>query len=514
MPDPCSDTAAASRNRLSRPAWTRSLRFHLTLWYTGVLALLLTTAGVLFYEGTQQALRAEADGFLASEAHRIVSIDSGSPENGIGPNDLAQDFSGGRSNSKGERAGHAGGSRLLLFDTVYARLVSGSGSPVIQSADLKAHAALTASLDPLLRQPLPAGGRFAFAGPDEEGMMRVLTIPVHVGSDPGLLQVAVPWDHNADILEYLGKLLTLGLLVVLSCAAAGGWALVGRTLRPIGRIVAEADRLDAHALPESLVPRAGESDGEIGLLVATLNGMTMRLRRAFEAQRRYAEAQQRFAADASHELRTPLTVLRGEMDLALGRPREASVYRETLSSAVEEVARMSRIVEGLSYLARQDAGHMEPQRWESVELTPLCRAVVDEARSIAVERRIALSCEGGEPLTMSGDGDQLHQLLRNLVENALKYTPSGGRVQVETRAAANGAAMVIVSDSGLGIAAEDIPHIFERFWRADRSRAGEGSGLGLSICQGIAEAHRATLTAESRLGAGSVFTLLLPSGDR
>ena len=172
----------------------------------------------------------------------------------------------------------------------------------------------------------------------------------------------MPWDHNADILERLGGLLALGVLLVLLLAALGGWALVGRTLQPIRRIVTEAERLDAAALPDALLPEAAETDSEIGQLVATLNRMTTRLRQAFDAQRRFAEAQQRFAADASHELRTPLTILRGEMELALTRPRPPAFYQATLSSAMEEIARMGRIVEGLGFLARRDAGEMQASR--------------------------------------------------------------------------------------------------------------------------------------------------------
>ena len=499
---------------LGARTWLHSLRFQLMLWYTGVLALLLVVAGILFYTGIQSALRTEADGFLASEAHRIVQILSDAPAGEIDSKYLPQEFLSGH---LAERAGRdsdprwaqVGGQRLLPFDTVYARLVRGPGLPTFQSADLAAQPALANSLSPPLRRTIPVGGRFDFAGPDEERMMRVLTLRTQMGRDPALLQLAVPWDHNADAVEYLGRALAGGLLVVLLCAAAGGWTLVGRTLRPIGRIVAEADSLNAEALPEVLLPRAGESDSEIGLLVATLNRMTQRLHKAFEMQRRFAEAQQRFAADASHELRTPLTVLRGELDLALTRPREAAVYQATLASAIEEVARMSRIVEGLSFLARQDAGQIGPIRCEQVELTTLCQDVAEDARPAALQKNIHLHVEGDPALSAAGDPDQLRVLLGNLLGNALKYTPPGGHITLDARRSADGSPIIAVSDSGIGISPQDLPYVFDRFWRADQSRASEGSGLGLPISRAVAEAHGGTLTAASQPGRGSVFTLRL-----
>ena len=258
--------------------------------------------------------------------------------------------------------------------------------------------------------------------------MRVYSLPLRAGSTPGVLQVAVPWDHNADILERLGSLLLLGVPLVLLLAALGGWTLIGRTLQPISRIVTEAERLDAAALPDALLPQAAETDSEIGHLVATLNRMTTRLRRAFDAQRRFADAQQRFAADASHELRTPLTILRGEMELALSRPRAPEQYQETLQSAMQEVARMTRIVEGLGFLARRDAGQLQatPIRAD-VDLAALCDRVVDEFAAQAERRQVALQCgpKSPAPVVVRADPDQLQQLLRNLDGQRPEIHPAG-----------------------------------------------------------------------------------------
>jgi signal transduction histidine kinase len=489
----------------NRSHWTRSLRFRLTLWYTGVLAALLLLASVLLYSGVSHTLKAETDAFLTSQARSIAAADPAEAD------DLAEAIT--------EKPGSARSilNGPLLFDVVYTRLVSRTTNhSVAISPNLTVQPALLAALDPVISLSTAKKGQFSFAGPDEERQMRVLTTPVHLGKVEGWLQVAVPWDHNSDVLERLAALLFLGVPAIILLAGFGGWVLVGRTLQPIGRIVAEAERLDANALPEALLPLAAESDTEIGHLVITLNRMTTRLRRAFEVQRQFAESQQRFAADASHELRTPLTILRGEMELALSRPREAVVYQATLASAVEEIDRMSRIVAGLGFLAREDAGEMSPAPpVQFVDMQQLCTFVGEELAAQAASREISLKIVATAPIFVAGDPDQLHLLLRNLGDNALKYTAPGGSVTLTLAPAAglgmSASAVITVTDTGIGIAGEDLPFVFDRFWRADRARSSEGSGLGLAISKRIAEAHGGTLTVESTLGSGTTFTLGLPS---
>ena len=508
-------TDLAREGRPARRAWARSLRFRLTLWSAGSLAVFLTVAALLVYAGAQHALRAEADAFLAGEARRIAGAAAGTPNDPPERGDLQEAVTSlPPARDPGESAGNHD-SGLLLFDVVYARVVRGPDRPLAMSPSLAGRPALVTALDPLLRGRLPAAGRFDLAGPDEEDTVRVLSLPTQVGPDAAIIQVAVPWDHNADVLERLGTLLLTGILAVLIVAGIGGWVLVGRTLLPIGRIVTEAERLDAATLPEALLPDAAETDSEIGHLVATLNRMTTRLRDSFEGQRRFAEAQQRFAADASHELRTPLTILRGEMELALARPRDAAAYRATLASAVEEVDRMSRIVEGLGFLARSAAGQIEMARGTvSVNVSDLCHAVAADfaARAAAKDVALRVAPEHQKGVVVRGDAVQLGQLLRNLLDNALKYTPPGGQVSVSASAQAP-SALVTVTDTGAGIAAADLPHVFDRFWRADQARASEGSGLGLAICRQIAAAHGGTLIADSEPGRGSVFRLRLPLPD-
>ena len=484
----------------SRHGWLRSLRFRLTLWFSGVLALILVGASFVVFAGAQHTLQAETDGFLESEAHRIAAAITEAPGFAPDPDDVRAAM-----NTLGPRQG--GARRATLgFDVVYARLVirQGGAVPAI-SPDLARRPALASLMDPLLGLPPAQGGSFTFVGPDMDGALRVLTLPVTFDGQAASLQVAVPWVHNDDLLDRLCVLLALGVPAVLTLTTLGGWVLVRRTLWPISRIVIEAERLDAAALPRALLPEATETDSEIGLLVLTLNRMTTCLHEAFEAQ-------QRFVADASHELRTPLAILRGEMELALSRPRVPEEYQGTIGSAIEEIARMSRIVEGLSFLAWQDAGQLETHPpMAAVDLAEIARVIVMEFQPTRRPkgRHADLHPPAEENCVIAGNADQLQQLAMNLVDNALKHTPPGGDITI-TCTAADGDVQLGVLDTGIGVRREDLPRVFDRFWRADPSRTGEGSGLGLAICREIAAAHGGTIRVESEPGQGSQFYLHLP----
>ena len=486
---------------LSCRVWTRSLRFRLTAWFTAALALLLLLLAVLLVLGARHILRVETDAFLASEVRHVLS--SGDAGDAPDMNDVLEEVASYARVPAGPPQPNA----------VFVRLLDAQdGTPLALSPSLDGKPALNASLAPLRLSPNLAR-RFDFAGPSEEQTMRVLTETGQVGGRSVLVQIAVPWDQNADAIERLTLLLALTLPALLTAAAAGGWVLVGRTLRPIRRIVTEAENLNVDALPERLLPVPMETDSEIGELVQTLNGMTTRLHHAFEAQRRFASAQQRFAADASHELRTPLTILRGEMELALTRPRSLEVYQTTLASGVQEIDRMSRIVEGLSFLARHDADRLRSGPDPTlVDIAPLARTILETYGRQAEEKQIRLHAPAeAATVRVPGSETQLQQLFSNLVDNALKYTPPGGSVTVSIAPGpSEEQCCVCVEDTGIGIAPEDLPHIFQRFWQADPSRRTGGSGLGLAICAQIVHLHSGTLSVRSTPGQGTCIQVILP----
>jgi signal transduction histidine kinase len=234
--------------------------------------------------------------------------------------------------------------------------------------------------------------------------------------------------------------------------------------------------------------------------------MIARLEDAFRRQRQ-------FTADASHELRTPMTVIKGQIEVALQREREPQAYRRVLQAVNEEVDRMIRLVGSLLTLARADAGQI-PITLEPVSLPDVVAAAVEQVRPLASRRRVDLQTSSCPPSTLRADDDLILQLLLNLLDNAVKYTAAGGKVTVGWNA--NGRDVELwVRDTGVGIASEHLPHLFDRFYRVDkaRSRAEGGTGLGLSICRWIAEAHGGSISVESAPGQGTTFRVVLPAAD-
>jgi heavy metal sensor kinase len=242
---------------------------------------------------------------------------------------------------------------------------------------------------------------------------------------------------------------------------------------------------------------------EVGRLAATFNRMLDRLERSFARQRQ-------FTADASHELRTPLAMLTSEAELALSRERTADEYRQALSSVRSDADRMTRLVNELLLLARAEAGQ-EQLELEPLALDELAADVVEAMQPLAETRGVRLERGCLEAVRVRGDQSRLTQLLVNLVDNGLKYTPAGGRVTVSV-GPEDGQAVLRVADNGPGIAAEHLPHLFERFYRVDkaRSRAAGGTGLGLAISRWIVEAHGGQVSVASQTGAGTTFTVQLP----
>jgi heavy metal sensor kinase len=304
--------------------------------------------------------------------------------------------------------------------------------------------------------------------------------------------------------QTLNRLLVVVLVttpLALVVSLAGGWFLAGRALRPVDAMTLAAQRIAAGYLTQRLnVPTSAD---EIGRLAVTFNTMIAKLETSFRQIRQ-------FSSDASHELRTPLTVMKGETELALRRPREAGDYSVVLESNLEEIDRMTRIVDELLFLSRADMGEVKMERLP-VTLHSLLDDIGRQAALLGQEREIQVVLGAMSSATVLGDELRLRELFLNLVDNAVKYSRSGGTVHVDLMAV-SGQARVSISDNGIGISHEDQPKIFDRFYRTDEARAHtkKGTGLGLAICAWIAESHHGRIDVQSEVGKGSVFTVTLP----
>ena len=300
--------------------------------------------------------------------------------------------------------------------------------------------------------------------------VRVLTLPVYEAGRIGrLIQVGMSLENfyvtRRHFLLIIAGVLPLALLL----AGGGGWLLARRALASVDRMTEAARRISAEHLAERL-EETGVGD-ELDRLAATLNAMLGRLDDAFRQIRQ-------FSADASHELQTPVTILKGELEVALRAPRSPEVYQRHLRSALEEVERIAGLVDGLLLLARADAGVLRMDH-TPVDLAQLVEEVYEQARVLADVKHITLALGAVEPMTVQGDYQRLRQLLLNLVDNGIKYTPCGGRVTLALQCSGTGAALH-VSDTGMGLSPEEQARVFQRFYRsaAARAQGQRGTGLG------------------------------------
>lgn len=332
--------------------------------------------------------------------------------------------------------------------------------------------------------------------PDKNSELR--RVVIGIPTDPS---VAMPTDSVTAALFFVVFVLVASVLIA--------YITLGKPFTQLQRIIDDLSAISDGRSLHKRVAIEGDAEPEIEEQVDVLNTMIARLENSFKALRQ-------FTADASHELKTPLAVLRADIERAMSSNASPKEKLVALEEALQEVTRMSNLVESLLTLARADEGrfdlHLEP-----VELGSLVQEVYETATILGEGANISVALPYTTDVTVMGDRTRLRQLFLNIITNAIKYTPAGGRVDIGLGQHPDNVTFA-VRDTGIGIAAADIPHIFDRFWRADRVRTreeggGSGMGLGLSIAKWIAQAHGGTLTVSSRLGQGSLFTVTLPRSD-
>jgi heavy metal sensor kinase len=460
----------------------RSLRLRLTLWYVLLLAIILAGFMAAIYFTLRHNLYASIDTSVRSRADVLVALvryDGGAPTlDGVVPDDDPN------ADEAFARVYDADGQ--LTFDTTRAAVELGD-----------------VSIDSSAVEAALAGASQTRVVDTASDTFRSRMIPLERdGRIVGVLEVAETQDDASETLRTLLVIFAIAYPLTLAVASLGGIFLAGRALAPIDRLTQMARRITAHDLSQRL--DLDLPDDEVGRLARTFDEMIARLDDAFRRQRE-------FTADASHELRTPLTAIKGQIEVALNKPRDAASYQDVLRAVNDEVDRLIKLVASLLTLARADAGQI-PLAVEPVETSELVAAAAEYVRPVMSEREIELRVEPGPDATLQADEDLMLQLLLNLLDNAAKHTPAGGSVAVAW-AAENGRVDISVRDSGPGIPTEHLAHVFERFYRADqaRSRDDGGAGLGLSICRWIAEAHGGSISVESTAGQGARFTVRLPA---
>jgi two-component system heavy metal sensor histidine kinase CusS len=320
---------------------------------------------------------------------------------------------------------------------------------------------------------------------------------------PQILQIAMDRSDEKLLLLHYRERLWLVLTASLVLCAGTGYAIARSGMRPIAGIAATARRIRSSTLDQRIT-----TDGlptELRSLAATFNEMLDRLEASF------AQISQ-FSADVAHELRTPINNLVGEIEVALGKTRSADEYRDVLGSALEECTRIGRVIRSLLFLARAEAARANPHH-EMIEVRREIEAVREFYEAAAAETGIDLVFAPGERVQAGFDRNLFQQAIGNLVANALAHTPKGGRVEISA-AVAHGRLKVAVHDTGRGIPPEDLPHVFDRFYRADKARSGASSnvGLGLAVVRSIARLHGGTVVIDSELGQGTRVVVETPVG--
>ena len=459
------------------------LRVRLTLWYGTALALILLTFSVVLYTITARGLRDQVDESLQETASAAVrSLEKRGFLPLIDEDALLSQFP-----------------ELTRIDKFF-QIFSPTGTITIRSPNIRQHDV------PLSRHALEAAFTgstvFESARYPNEPPLRLVSVPIiYRGSLLYIVQVGTTLEGVEETLRRSLLVLVVMAPIALAASLAGGWFLAGRALRPVDSITIAAQRIAAGDLTQRLTSE--RSTDEIGRLTDTFNNMIARLETSFAQIRQ-------FSSDASHELRTPLTVMKGESELVLRRPRPVEDYIAVLESNLEEIDRMSRIVEELLFLSRADLGQVKTE-CEPVRLEALVEDIQRQACLLGQERGVDVIMGTIQPATVRGDELRLRELILNIVDNAVKYSYPQGTVDIDLLVEGP-TARLSVRDHGIGIPQDAHKQIFDRFFRTDdaRSHTKKGTGLGLAICAWIAEAHHGHIEVQSEVGKGSTFTIVLP----
>lgn len=491
----------------------KSIRAKLILWYSLVLLTTLAAFGVAEFMYSSERLKENLDRSLMNEVvwvknfieHRSSKV---KPSRKFLPKKLSP-AAGDSTQPPEGRAADSADADVVIWNEIYVHALANPKKTLIEVTSRKWGAiefrtfgasedSLMAAAESLMAADIKLDSITTKTLFNQNGM--ALRVAATMTSEIEIY-VAYPLADLNEALENLFSIFLILIPAALAVSVGGGWFLAYKSMKPVDMVTRTAHQITVNNLNQRIPDR--DVDDEIGRLISTFNEMIARLSQSFDQIKQ-------FSIDASHELRTPLTIMRGEVELALRSTKDPDEYRRVLVSNLEELVRLSSIVESLLTMAKGEFSQQDV-KYEEVHLRDLLAELHEDCKIIAHKKQICVELKKNEDVVVIGDRLRLHQLLLNLLDNAIKYTPENGHVTVASESQ-NGYAKVRIEDTGVGIPREELRNVFDRFYRVDKARSREmgGSGLGLSIAKWIAELHRGHIDVESEPGKGSTFTVYLP----
>ena len=462
-----------------RGLFRNSLTFRLTLWYTAIFAASSVVAFILFYTLITSVIQQKTDEDLLDQAGKFSAV---LMENGIG---AVKELALLEARAAGER-------------TIFFRLLYPTGQAVFSSnlASWKDLPFRKEAIEKLI------GGADRFIETVNMTSRRDQVRILYAMIGPGvILQVGQSTERYMRIIDAFRRVFLVTMALLVALAAGVGWFMARRAVSDVETITGIARGISGGTL-ETRVPVKGRGD-EIDQLAATLNGMLDRIQSLVDEIRQMGD-------NIAHDLKSPLTRIRGLAEVALTTGKSQSDYETMAASAIEECDRLLNIINTMLLISRTEAGVEKPSH-EKIDLSHLVREACELFGTTAEDRGLTLSCLVPDECLVAGDTRMIQRLLSNLLDNAIKYTSAGGRVDVSLSRIEGGGVSLEVRDTGIGISAEDLPRIFDRFYRGDQSRSESGTGLGLSLARAIARAHGGDIAVQSRLHEGSLFVVTLTS---
>lgn len=477
---------------MDKPEQRFSIRTRLTLWYALIFGLVILVSDIILYKGFKKSLTGNMDQSLLAAAEEVEQTISK-----LKPDKWAQTM------SEVERG--------FKVNRMFIQVVKSTPDREEPFFILARSGVLSGNISQKeiwnqLSNRLPDTPVYMNVVENSPSThpLRIILYPVHISESRNyLVEVGTSLKKQMTTLHNFLLILAISGPILLIVVVFGGYWILSRAFEPVNRVVQTARRISAEDLSLRIEP-GRHTGGEIGELITTFNRMIHRLELSMEQLKQ-------FTGDASHDLKTPLTAIRGEIEVALRSPRSEQEYIHTLRSVMEEAGKLERIIDNLLFLSRLD--HGPPSfTMDAVVLDELILSLFEKTQPMAAKKGIAYVLQHIDNVIFKGSPVMLERLVLNLLDNAIKYTPGGGRIDIRL-VADEKEARLSIEDTGVGIPVESLPHVFDRFYRVEKSRThrGKGSGLGLSIVKKIAALHSINVTLDSRPGKGTVVVASFPA---